>query len=52
MTNQDYIALARERYSSVEIQIDDDARVCRGDDKGAFVQAWVWVRFDDEGELK
>jgi hypothetical protein len=25
------------------VEIDDDAKVSLGDDKGAYVQAWVWV---------
>lgn len=36
-----------------EIEIDDNAAVSRGDDTGAYVQAWVWVSFDEaEGEGK
>lgn len=26
-----------------EIEIDDNAKISRGDDAGAYVQAWVWV---------
>lgn len=40
---------ARSRYarpSDNDIEIDDDAIVSRGDD-GAFVQAWVYVRYPD-----
>lgn len=43
-TNAEYIALAREEYQrDGEIEIDDDAVISRGDDPGAYVQAWVWV---------
>lgn len=34
---------ARERWSSVDLQIDDDATVSEGDG-GYWVQAWVWVK--------
>jgi hypothetical protein len=30
-----------------EIEIDDDAKISRGSDHGAYVQAWVWVANDD-----
>ena len=30
-----------------EIEIDDDAKISRGSDHGAYVQAWVWVTNDD-----
>ena len=26
-----------------ELEIDADAKISRGDDEGAYVQAWVWV---------
>lgn len=26
-----------------QIEVDDNARVSRGHDDGAYVQAWVWV---------
>ena len=49
-----YVVAARTRYASGsggydahDIEIDDDARVSLGDDPGAFVQAWVWVRNED-----
>src|SRR5688572_11282438 len=32
-----------------EIEIDDDAIVSRGEDPGAYVQAWVWVSYKDAG---
>lgn len=32
-----------------EIEIDQNAVVSKGDDPGAYVQAWVWV-YDDETE--
>ncbi len=29
------------------LEIDSDAKVSRGDDPGAYVQAWVWVYDSD-----
>lgn len=34
---------ARERMSDGEIDVDENAVVSRGNDPGAYVQAWVWV---------
>lgn len=46
-TDQWYIAHARVEYGDEgRIEIDDDAKVSRGSDPGAYVQAWVWV-YDD-----
>jgi hypothetical protein len=45
-----YIKAARAQYhKDGEIEIDDGALVSRGDDPGAYVQAWVWVS-DEELE--
>ena len=33
-----------------EIEIDPGAPISHGDDPGAYVQAWVWVYFDDVKE--
>jgi hypothetical protein len=46
-TNANYRAAARAHYGSDDIEIDENAVVSKGDDDGAFVAAWVWVR-DDE----
>ena len=46
MTNEELIKLARATYGSDDIEIDDNAVVSCADD-GAFVQAWVWVRYPD-----
>ena len=46
---------AKRLYESEgSIEIDPNATVSRGGDPGAYVQAWVWVDFDDvdEGEKK
>ena len=32
-----------------EIQVDDKAPVSIGDEPGAYVQCWVWVRDSDAG---
>jgi hypothetical protein len=40
---------ARELYHDEgEIEVDADARVSRGNDDGAYVEAWVWVPFPKE----
>ena len=42
-----YVAAARRLFHrDGEIEIDDNARVSRGSDPGAYVQAWVWVAND------
>lgn len=47
-TNKEYIKTAKEKYHSEgSIEIDSGATVSRGDDNGAYVQAWVWV-YDSE----
>jgi hypothetical protein len=46
MTDVEIIELAREQWASDgEIEIDDNAIISEGEDPGAYVQAWVWVRF-------
>jgi hypothetical protein len=30
-----------------EIEIDHDAAISHGDDPGAYIQAWLWVDYDD-----
>lgn len=44
------IETARERYQSDgEIEVDEGARISKGDDPGTYVQAWVWVYDKDIG---
>ena len=44
MDDAAYIAAARRKYAREgEIEVDENAKVSRGDDPGAYVQAWVWV---------
>lgn len=44
MTDEEYVTAARAQYQKDgEIEVDDGAKVSRGDDPGAYVQAWVWV---------
>ncbi len=39
-----YVSQAKAQYEQEgEIEIDSNAIVSRGDDPGAYVQAWVWV---------
>lgn len=46
-SDDDLRQAARAAYGSDDIEIDDNAIVSRGDD-GAFVAAWVWVRFAED----
>jgi hypothetical protein len=40
---------AKERYCfNGEIEVDSNARISRGDDHGAYVEAWVWVPDEDD----
>ncbi|HWZ31078.1 MAG TPA: hypothetical protein VNX18_07090 [Bryobacteraceae bacterium] len=37
-------ALAKELYhEDGQIEVDDNACVSRGDEEGAYVEAWLWV---------
>ena len=48
--NEQYRAAAKARWEREgEIEIDDEAAVSIGDDGGAYIQAWVWVRDSDHG---
>jgi hypothetical protein len=29
------------------LEIDDDATISRGEDPGCYVQAWIWVNYED-----
>ncbi len=43
-TDKQYIEAARRQYEKEgEIEVDETAVVSRGEDEGAYVQAWVWV---------
>jgi hypothetical protein len=42
-------ARAKELYGrDGEIEVDSNARISYGADEGAYVEAWVWVPFEDE----
>ena len=44
-----YRERAKELYCvDGEIEVDSNARISRGDDPGAYVEAWVWVPDDEE----
>lgn len=47
ITDEELLEMAREEYASDDIEINDGALVSRGED-GAFVAAWVWVRYPEE----
>jgi hypothetical protein len=50
-TDEEYREAARKLYESEgKVEIDDNAVVSRGDDPGAYVQAWVWV-YDREKDV-
>lgn len=52
-TDEQLRQMARDQYGAPgEIEIDERARVSRGDDQGAYVAAWVWVAFPDEEETE
>jgi hypothetical protein len=38
-----YRAAAEARQKDGDLEIDENAVISRGDDPGAYVQAWVWV---------
>lgn len=43
-TDEEYIETARQIHGEDGVcEIDEGAVVSRGDDPGAYVQAWVWV---------
>ena len=44
-----YRERAKELYcADGEIEVDSNARISRGEDRGAYVEAWVWVPDDEE----
>lgn len=48
VSDEAYRNAARREWGSVDgVDVDRDATVSRGDDQGAYVQAWVWVN-DEE----
>ena len=56
MTEKELIKKAQEQHArDGEIEIDDDAEVSSllkngSKTEGAYVQAWVWVSCNEEGE--
>lgn len=54
LPKENYIIVTKRRWHDEGvIEIDDTARISRGRDSGAYVQAWVWVSDDDaKGERK
>ena len=49
MTKKQYIEQARKLYWTDEVEIDDNAKLSKGDD-GTWVAAWVWVSTLGGGE--
>lgn len=43
------VEAAREQYGSDDIEVDEDAIISEGED-GDFVQAWVWVPREEDGD--
>ena len=55
LTDDELVAAAKEiahGYDSDEaaISFDDRPVISRGEDDGAYVQAWIWVYFPNEEE--
>ena len=44
-----YRAAAVEQSSAGELEIDPGAVVSKGDDRGAYVMAWLWISDEDAG---
>ena len=42
-----WIAAAKEQYANDDCEIDDDARLLETGN-GVWVQAWVWLAYDEE----
>ncbi|QIG69166.1 hypothetical protein EVB77_132 [Rhizobium phage RHph_N1_10] len=40
---------AAKQQANDELEVDDDAVVSPGDDPGAWVHAWIWIRNDEVG---
>ncbi len=53
-TDEEYRALAKKFFHDEGvIEIDENARIAKGADCGAYVEAWVWVdnpNWDDDSE--
>jgi hypothetical protein len=48
-TDEWFRARAKELYHEEgEVEVECNALVSRGDDEGAYVEAWVWVPLQDE----
>lgn len=42
------LELARKHHEEDgQVEIDDNAQLSEGNDNGCYVQAWVWVDFND-----
>ena len=40
--------VANELYGrDGELEFDDDAKISRGDEDGAYVQCWRWIYYED-----
>ena len=52
MTNERYVQAARAQCSDGELEVDENAVVSRGSDKGAYVQAWIWVDDPDADKFR
>lgn len=40
---------AAQMQADDDLEVDDDAVVALGDDPGAWVHAWIWIRNDEAG---
>lgn len=48
MSAPDLIQQARDLHAGDDLQIDDDATISEAEG-GAWVAAWVWVEYPEEG---
>lgn len=38
---------AAKKHATDELEIDDNAKVSMGDEPGAFVEAWIWIPYEE-----
>jgi hypothetical protein len=47
--NGKYRAAAKQRQQDGELEVDENAAVSIGNDDGAYVQCWIWIRDPEAG---
>ena len=38
---------AAKKHATDELEIDDNAKVTMGTEPGAFVEAWIWIPYEE-----